>query len=86
MRDIRRRSTSPPCGNLVDGLPHDCHTEKVANWARVEPRTQMRGALNSRFSSILGSTSAIYAFRLVLELIICKSDNATEKFYWLEVF
>ena len=20
-----KHSTSPPCGNLVDGLPHDCH-------------------------------------------------------------
>ena len=24
---LKRHSTSPPCGNLVDGLPHDCHTE-----------------------------------------------------------
>ena len=23
-------STSPPCGSLVDGLPHDCHTEAMA--------------------------------------------------------
>ena len=22
---MERHSTSPPCGNLVDGLPHDCH-------------------------------------------------------------
>ena len=22
---MKRHSTSPPCGNLVDGLPHDCH-------------------------------------------------------------
>ena len=22
---INNSSTSPPCGNLVDGLPHDCH-------------------------------------------------------------
>ena len=21
---MKRHSTSPPCGNLVDGLPHDC--------------------------------------------------------------
>ena len=27
-------STSPPCGNLVDGLPHDCHTKTVAKPAR----------------------------------------------------
>ena len=24
---MERHSTSPPCGNLVDGLPHDCYTE-----------------------------------------------------------
>ena len=30
-------STSPPCGNLVDGLPHDCHTETVAKPGRLRP-------------------------------------------------
>ena len=31
-------STSPPCGNLVDGLPHDCHnTETVAKLGRLGP-------------------------------------------------
>ena len=30
-------STSPPCGNLVDGLPHDCHTETVAKPGRLGP-------------------------------------------------
>ena len=30
-------STSPPCGNLVDGLPHDCHTETIAKLARLGP-------------------------------------------------
>ena len=24
-RGMERHSTSPPCGNLVDGLPPDCH-------------------------------------------------------------
>ena len=28
-------STSPPCGNLVDGLPHACHTETVAKPGRL---------------------------------------------------
>ena len=28
---------SPPCGNLVDGLPHDCHTETVAKPGRLGP-------------------------------------------------
>ena len=32
-----KHSTSPPCGNLVDGLPHDCHTETVAKPARLGP-------------------------------------------------
>ena len=30
-------STSPPCGNLVDGLPHDCHTKIIAKLARLGP-------------------------------------------------
>ena len=32
-----RHSTSPPCGNFVDGLPHDCHTETIAKLARLGP-------------------------------------------------
>ena len=38
-RGMERHSTSPPCGNLVDGLPHDCHTKTIAKRARVGPRT-----------------------------------------------
>ena len=34
---MERHSTSPPCGNLVDGLPHDCHTETIAKLARLGP-------------------------------------------------
>ena len=34
---MKRHSTSPPCGNLVDGLPHDCHTETIAKLARLGP-------------------------------------------------
>ena len=34
---MERHSTSPPCGNLVDGLPHDCHTETIAKLARMGP-------------------------------------------------
>ena len=37
MFGIERHSTSPPCGNLVDGLPHDCHTETIAKLARLGP-------------------------------------------------
>ena len=34
---MKRHSTSPPCGNLVDGLPHDSHTETIAKLARLGP-------------------------------------------------
>ena len=36
-KSMKRPSTSPPCGNLVDGLPHDFHTETVAKPDRLEP-------------------------------------------------
>ena len=32
---MKGHSTSPPCGNLVDGLPHDCHTKTIAKLARL---------------------------------------------------
>ena len=32
---MKRHSTSRPCGNLVDGLPHACHTEAIAKLARL---------------------------------------------------
>ena len=35
--EMKKHSTSPPCGNLVDGLPHDCHTETIAKLARLAP-------------------------------------------------
>ena len=34
---MAKHSTSPSCGNLVDGLPHDCHTETVAKPGRLGP-------------------------------------------------
>ena len=37
MCGMRRHSTSPPCGNLVDGLPHDCYAETMAKLARLGP-------------------------------------------------
>ena len=37
MKSMKRHSTSPPCGNLVDGLPHACHTETIAKLARLGP-------------------------------------------------
>ena len=30
-------STSPSCGNLVDGLPHDCHTETMTKPGSLGP-------------------------------------------------
>ena len=35
---MKRHSTSPPCGNLVDGLPHDCHTEPRWIGVTLAPR------------------------------------------------
>ena len=32
-----RHSTSPPCGNLVDGLPHDCQYRTAVNWRHPGP-------------------------------------------------
>ena len=32
---MKGHSTSLPCGNLVDGSPHDCHTETTAKPARL---------------------------------------------------
>ena len=32
---MERHSTSPPRGNLVDGLPHDCHMKTIAKPARL---------------------------------------------------
>ena len=37
MRIKKGHSTSAPCGNLVDGLPHACHTETIAELARLGP-------------------------------------------------
>ena len=37
----KRHSTSPPCGNLVDDLPRDCHTETQSIRRTGHPRTSM---------------------------------------------
>ena len=34
---MKEHSTSSPCGTLVDGLPHGCHTETIAKPARLGP-------------------------------------------------
>jgi hypothetical protein len=43
-------STSPPCGNLVDGLPHACHTETIAKLARLGPAEN--GTTPSKFGRV----------------------------------
>ena len=35
---MKRHSTSPPCGNLVDGLPHDCHTQPRWTGLTIDPQ------------------------------------------------
>ena len=35
---MERHSASPPCGNLVDGLPRDCHTEPRWIGPSLDPR------------------------------------------------
>ena len=47
---MKRHSTSPPCGNLVDGLPHDCHTETVAKPGRLGPA--QKGKLMDFFNEL----------------------------------
>ena len=37
MGGMTRHSTSPSCGNLVDGLPHDCYTKTMAKRSRLGP-------------------------------------------------
>ena len=50
---MKRLSTSPPCGNLVDGLPHDCHTETIAKLARLGP------AKNGELVTIFGRVNKV---------------------------
>ena len=53
---MERHSTSPPCGNLVDGLPHACHAETVAKPGRLGPAQNDKPMQNflelSRFCSM----------------------------------
>ena len=47
---MKRHSTSPPCGKLVDGLPHDCYTESIAKLARLGPAKN--GELVTKFGRV----------------------------------
>ena len=45
---------SPPCGNLVDGLPHACHTETIAKLARLGPaKNDTKLSENGRVNNVL---------------------------------
>ena len=80
---------SPPCGNLVDGLPHACYTKTVAKRPRAEPRTQMHMTMKMMFLIIISSISVRGSDMIVLdnvikiwiELIKLRNDNVMEKFY-----
>ena len=80
--EMKRHSTSPPCGNLVDGLPHDCHTKTIAKRARVEPRTQVHVTMKKLFWNIISSISARlsdmilsdYILKILIELIKSMTD------------
>ena len=76
-----RHSTSPPCGNLVDGLPHDCHTKTIAKRARVEPRTQVHTTMKYMFSIIFRKGHALGNFRNSFRSYIedLDGDNKIEK-------
>ena len=86
---MKRHSTSPPCGNLVDGLPHDCHTKTIAKRARVEPRTPILLTMKMLFSTEISSNSARLSDMIVLdivlklwiELIKYRNDNTRKEFY-----
>ena len=85
---------SHPCGNLVDGLPHDCHTETVAKRARVGPRTPVVLTLQKLFRMEISCTGARLSDMIVLddvlkiwiELIKWRNGNAMKKFYRLRTF
>ena len=67
---MKMHSTSPPCGNLVDGLPHDCHTETVAKRARVGPRTQIVLTMRKRCFRQILSTSGRRSDMIVLDNVL----------------
>ena len=48
-------STSPPSGNLVDGLPLVCHTKTVAKRGRLGARTQVHLTMKIMFLNINAS-------------------------------
>ena len=61
---MTRHSASPPCGNLVDGLPHDCHSETVAKRAIVGPRTPVLLTMKHMFSNVFTNEYVPVNFRI----------------------
>ena len=67
----------------------ESNTKTIAKRARVGPRTQMRVTMKMLSWKIISSTSARLSdmivldnvFKIWIELIISRNDNATEKFY-----
>ena len=47
-----------PCGNLVDGLPHDCHMETIAKPTRPGP------AQNGKLVNEIGRVDKVLLDRL----------------------
>ena len=64
--ELKRHSTSHPCGNLVDGLPHDYHTETVAKRAKVGPRTQILLTMEKLFWMTISSERGSVSYIIVL--------------------
>ena len=81
-------------GNQVDGLPRAQHnTETLAKQARVGPRTPVLLTMKKLFLMIISSTHDRGSDMIVsdnilniwMELVNCRNDNATEKFYRVQV-
>ena len=51
---MKRHSTSPPCGNLVDGLPHDCLRKQWLSPADLGPHKMMNQCkISSSYQGLL---------------------------------
>ena len=70
MKGKKGHSTSLPCGNLVDGLPHACHTKTIAKRARVRPRTQIVFSMKKLFLIRMSSTSGRRIDMIILDYIL----------------
>ena len=93
MKIIEGQSTSPPSGNLVDGLPLDCHTKTVAKRKSRRPRTTVLLTMKIMFLSVNASQSVLvkskislsYVLRLWMKKVRCQNANAGTEFYPHEI-